>query len=61
MALKRRNLAATYPTLPVLLAPLLLLHHLDVERNEGHQAVVLNHLHQLLIEAAVISEEGVRS
>lgn len=49
------------PNILALSAPLFPLHHLDVERNEGHQAVVLNHLHQLRIEAAVVSEEGVRS
>lgn len=55
------NILAASPALPALSAPLLPPHHLDVERNEGHQAVVLNHLHQLRIEAAVVPEEGVRS
>lgn len=38
----------------------LLLGHLDVEWHKGHQAVVLDHLHQLLVEAAEIPEEGIR-
>lgn len=35
--------------------------YLDVERDEGDQAVVFDELHEFLIELTIVAEERIRS